>query len=206
MGFMSEETVFDTEHFTALGERARGLSHFDKKDLPLVVRGLLMHASVTTVDGLFEDCRVLDDDDATAADLRDDLQVIPDLPTRFIDRYNGLFAKKFTAAAIEITGQFMGQWAGPATVAQELALRCVLNQAQFAGELFHQVELDAGWWGDATRVLLDDLDHEFLYDFLYDATRRSPALLVGLDATPLGFEDWFLPFTDERTVSPYTLI
>jgi hypothetical protein len=91
-----------------------------------------------------------------------------------------------------------------ACVAQELALRMILNGAEFQLELA-EVKLSDGWRSEIEDALFEDLDHEMLFDASLDGIEDDSESLAELRSAPLAFADWFTPFTPERHLPPYLL-
>jgi hypothetical protein len=208
-----ERSVYDSaERFTAWG--LEDLTAWDLDDLSPPERaaalrraralaGCLILASVITVDELFQDVDGLrqerDGDPAAIAGT----WILSGLPARFADRYSALFAQKFLVALADVTVRFTGEWKPLACVAQELALRVILNQVEVIAETA-DVALDDGWRGHLEDLLFDDLDHELLYDMAFDGieddvSRQPPGM------APMRFEDWFAPFNPECALPPYAL-
>lgn len=167
-----------------------------------LLAGCLWHASVVLIDGLFDDVeqmRSQQDSDWAAA--VDDTEVLATLPVRFRPHYSPVFTQKFLVAAVAVTERLAKGWAPLACVAEELAVRCLLNQVEVIAETF-EVALRPDWRSELEEYLFEDLDHEFLFDqaldgFEDDATFGPPGM------APMDFASWFVPFNDERRLPPY---
>lgn len=167
-----------------------------------LLAGCLWHASVVLIDGLFDDVeqmRSRRDSDWVAA--VDGTVVLATLPVRFRPHYSPVFTQKFLVAAVAVTERLAKGWAPPACVAEELAVRCLLNQVEVIAGTF-EVALRPDWRSELEEYLFEDLDHEFLFDqaldgFEDDATFGPPGM------APMDFASWFVPFNDERRLPPY---
>ncbi|MFB7893066.1 hypothetical protein ACFC1I_12765 [Microbacterium sp. NPDC056044] len=164
-----------------------------------LIRGLLWHASVTVVDRLFEDLRELARPDAGAGAWHD-TWVLSQLPPMFGHRYGVLFAQKFLVAAVEVTARLAGGWSTLPTVAHELALRIILNEAESVQEEI-AFSLRSDWRAQLEEVLFRDLDHELLYEPDMDGIGEYAAAQLGM--TPMDFASWFVPFANAEQPAPY---
>jgi hypothetical protein len=170
--------------------------------------GCLMYAAVLLIDELIDDVVSLrdentEDDERDAAAWMADTWVLSQLPARFAARYTPLFAQRMLVAAVDMTGRLTSGWEPLASVAQELALRVLLNLVDVVADSA-EVTLDDGWRGHLEDLLFEDLDHELLYNPAYDGIEDDPrSQPPGM--APMRFEDWFEPFNDERTMPPYAL-
>ncbi len=179
------------------GERRRSLRQAK------LVAGLLWHASVVMMDELFSDIELLRSRGTpTAADM-DETFVISGLPPRFAHRYTALFAQRFLTVAVDLTTRIAGRWQPPSCVAQELALRCLLNEAQLLAEEAG-LELDEDWRATVEEFLLEDTDAELLYSEALDGF-EDYLDSIGTGVASMKFENWFEPFNNARHVPPYAL-
>lgn len=161
-----------------------------------LIEGALWHASIILVDELFQDLLAMDaaDSDWDAGDSA----AFSGLPDRYMDRYRSGFARRFIASAIVVTSRVAAIWFPPATVAEEIALRLLLDRVEMMNEL-HDLNLDSGWRGALEDLLFEDVDHEYLYD--ESAPLEAEFLPAG--AAPLTFDAWFTPFRSPPHSAPY---
>ncbi|MCK6081812.1 hypothetical protein KZX37_14445 [Microbacterium sp. EYE_5] len=162
-----------------------------------VIKGLVWNASVVVVDCLFEDVRHLADrpDDRSAWR---DTHVISQLPSQYATHYDRAFAQKFLAATIEVTSRLSASPVYPPTVAHELALKIVLDEAQRGADRLAGA-LPQGWREHLDTVLFQDLDVESLFAEQDARTKQDAA-----NATPpLDFASWFIPYAHAPAPAPY---
>lgn len=100
-----------------------------------------------------------------------------------------------------MTRRMTAGWEPLANVAQELAVRILLNKVETTAELAG-VELPEHWRATLEEHLFEDLDHEYLYDPAYDGF-EDEADFGPPGMAPMRFEDWFVPFNDERHLPLY---
>jgi hypothetical protein len=145
--------------------------------------GALVHSIGPMLDTLFDDAELLRSA-ATTAD-RCDPVVLDGLPPRFADRYDSCFARRFLVAAVSVTGRLTRPgWEPPACVAEELALRLLIDWAEASLEEFHLVgarERQAAYRGFAA-LALGDAGHGPLFE---------------------GVARWFEPLGEHRPVHAY---
>ncbi len=158
-----------------------------------LVKGLLWRASISLVDLMFDDLATL-----TASPKSDDVYVLSMLPRRFMQDYDTGFARMFLVAIVDVTTRVADTWTALPTVAHELALRLLLNEAdrirQDAG-----IELPGDWRSELEQVLFEDLDHEFLYD-----GRGIEQIIGGIAGMmPMDIGSWFAPFSPDSRPAPY---
>lgn len=167
-----------------------------------LIGGVLWEASVTLIDQLFDDVamlRVSTSDDW--AELIDETAILHRLPRRFWHLLSPGFAARFVAAAIDLTGRVSKGWTPLTCVAQELALKCLLDEMEVHTDTF-EVPLPTDWRDDVEQFLFEDLDHEFLYAAAYDGFEHDPTFgPPGM--APMGFNDWFTPFGRDRRSAPF---
>jgi hypothetical protein len=64
--------------------------------------------------------------------------------------------------------------------------------------------LPPDWQADLLELLLEDLDHEYLYDPALDGFEDDPTLgPPGM--VPMRVQDWFTPFPGHQPLPPYLL-
>lgn len=161
------------------------------------VAGAISRSYEILVDELFEDIRTLADTPGSVARTRR----ISDLPPLYRTQYGALFAQQFLAVTIELGSDMARGFQSPSCVAQELALRLVLDGVEMLSDMYPSLEIPGGWRGRVEDSLFEDLDHELLYDPSRDGISDDPAF-AHLGIADLDFSAWFTPFTD-RTVNPY---
>jgi hypothetical protein len=169
--------------------------------------GAVFQASVVVLDHLFMDLQTLasEHQGATVADVEDAaFFVLHDLPSRYAHRYDALFVQEFIVATVDVTRRFTSGWEPLSCVAQELALRMILNGAEFQLELA-EVKLSDGWRSTVEDALFEDLDHEMLFDASLDGIEDDSEQLAELRSAPLAFADWFRAFNTDRRLPPYLL-
>lgn len=169
--------------------------------------GAIFQASVVVLDHLFMDLQTLSSEHqgATVADVEDaSFFVLHDLPVRYAHRYDALFVQEFIVATVDVTRRFTSGWEPLACVAQELAMRMILNGAEFQLELA-EVKLSDGWRSVIEDALFEDLDHEMLFDASLDGIEDDSEQLAELRSAPLAFADWFRVFNADRQLPPYLL-
>ncbi|MER6215512.1 hypothetical protein ACWC5F_20930 [Streptomyces sp. NPDC001272] len=87
-------------------------------------------------------------------------------------------------------------------IAEELALRLLLRQANTSLELFGLLEMGvSAALATFADSVYEDMDHEWLYDDSMDGIDES---VVGstLGVAPMSFDAWFTPFNEGRYVHP----
>jgi hypothetical protein len=171
------------------------------------VAGALFQASVIVLDDLFEDLDTLRQErfGSTVAEADEDtFLVLDELPARYAHRYDTLFAQQLIVATVDVTRRFTAGWEPLGCVAEELALRLILNGAEIQLELA-EVDLEDDWRAVVEAALFEDPDHEMLFDASLDGIEDDAEFLAALGAAPMGFTDWFKPFKSERHLPPYLL-
>ncbi|MFI1253189.1 hypothetical protein ACH4U6_05175 [Streptomyces netropsis] len=165
--------------------------------------GALIYATDVMVDELFEDVHTLDQEDTNVGECDGPLWHLEDLPERYVLQYDTRFARRFLVTVIAMTTRFTdGSFSQLSCVAEELALRLLLNQTTANLELF-------GLLDDGVSTALDvfannvyeDMDHEWLYDGSMDGIDEG-AVGSALGFAPMAFGAWFTPFNQGRHVHP----
>ncbi|WEV26357.1 hypothetical protein OYE22_15000 [Streptomyces sp. 71268] len=166
--------------------------------------GALVYGTDLLLDELFQDVCALDEDGGSVADCDEPMWLLDELPRRYALRYDARFARRFLVTAIALTTRFtQGTFERPSCVAEELALRLLLREAEIALDLFglldDGVSLALECFADS---VYEDMNHEWLYDDSMDGIDESP---VGayLGVAPMGISRWFTPFAPGRYVHPY---
>jgi hypothetical protein len=173
------------------------------------LRGAIHWAYEFLIDQLFDDVSALrttpDAVDGTGQldgtlHIDDTLQLSA-LPPLYRAHYTPLFAQRFLTVALDLGTAFARSFTSPSCVAQELALKLLLNGVEVLQDMLPALDLPGGWREDVEESLFADLDHEFLYDPALDGFTDDPAL-ASLRIVNLEVSSWFTPFPDQR-VNPY---
>ena len=145
---------------------------FPDPDLPLAaIRGSLIVAANWVADELLNDA----DELAHGGTIEDTSQLI-DLPPQFEPHYTPGFARQFLVAFLDLSARLTAaQWTAPSCVAQELGVRLLLNQATGVADLAG-LALPPDWPDTLAELLLEDIDHEYLYDPALDGFEDDPHL------------------------------
>lgn len=162
-----------------------------------VLKGLIWNASVVIVDCLFDDVVHLATHTGDRSAWRD-THVISLLPSQYATHYDRAFAQRFLAATIEVTSRLTASPVYPPTVAHELALKVVLDEAARGAERLAG-DLPERWREHLDTVLFQDLDVESLFVEQDAHTKREAALAV----PPLDFASWFIPYAHAPEPAPY---
>jgi hypothetical protein len=171
------------------------------------VAGALFGACVVVIDHLFMDLNTLMQrgNEATVASTGEEAFFVLDgLPPRYAHRYGDLFVQQLIVATVDVTRRFTAGWEPLACVAQELALRMILDQAQVQLELA-AVDVSEDWRGVVEDALFEDSDHEMLFDPALDGIEDDTDSMNRVRAAPMAFADWFKPFNSERHLPPYVV-
>ncbi len=185
------DELFDGDAEAEAGERAGRMRQ------RTVLKGLIWNASVVLVDCLFDDIIHLAAHADDPAAWRD-THVISQLPPQYAPRYDRAFAQKFLAATIEVTSRLTASPVYPPTVAHELALRLVLDEAERGAERLDGA-LPEAWREHLDAVLFQDLEMEALF-VEHDARAKADAASA---VPPLDFDSWFIPYAHAPAPAPY---
>lgn len=159
-----------------------------------LLAGLLWNSSSILIDQLFRDLGTLSKlDAATPPDIAG-TSVLSSLPPQFAGSYDAKFTQKFIVVAADLTASLVRGWTAPGCLAAELAVRCLLDQAEVTEDIY-ELDLPEEWRAQVEEVLLEDADSEALFSDSLDVLEH--------DADRLGFEHWFKPFAPGDTVPPY---
>jgi len=159
-----------------------------------LLAGLLWNSASILIDQLFRDLGTLSALDAvTPADIAG-TSVLSSLPPQFAAGYDAKFTQKFIVVAADVTACLVRGWTAPGCLAAELAVRCLLDQAEITEDIY-ELDLPEDWRADVEEVLLEDADSDALYSDNLDVLED--------DAASLDFEQWFKPFSPGDTVPPY---
>lgn len=158
-----------------------------------LLAGLLWNSSSILLDQLFRDLATLSClDEVTASDVAG-TSVLSSLPPQFAAGYDAKFTQKFIVVAADVTASLVRGWTAPGSLAAELAVRCLLDQAEITEDIY-ELDLPDGWRTQVEELLLEDADSGTLFS-------DTPG--PGGDAGGLGFERWFIPLAPGDTVPPY---
>lgn len=167
-----------------------------------LLAGVIWHASVILIDELFQDIDTLRDNERVTQEDIDETWVLSGLPPQYAEKYNGLFAQPFLVVAADMTTKLAAGWTSPSCVAQELAVRCLLDQIEVTTDTY-ELDLDPDWRGMLTDRILEDTDSDMLYEPRLDGFQHDEGLNQQLRLAPMALEHWFEPFNDQRHVTPY---
>ena len=220
---ITEELLADADKLTGLGLELLGLDphpddmsaeqrlQFDPEDLAemaavppeerqktlrqtRLLAGLLWNSSSILIDQLFRDLGTLSQlETVTAADVAG-TSVLSCLPPQFAADYDAKFTQKFIVVASDVTASLVRGWTAPGSLAAELAVRCLLDQAEITEDIY-ELDLAEDWREAVEEVLLEHADSEALYADNLDVLED--------DADRLGCEHWFRPVSAGDTVPPY---
>jgi hypothetical protein len=223
---ITEELLADADKLTGLGLELLGLDphpddmtaeqrlQFDPEDLEemaavtpedrskavrqtRLLAGLLWNSSSILIDQLFRDLGTLSQlGEVKPADIAG-TSVLSCLPPQFAACYDATFTRKFIVVAADVTASLVRGWTAPGSLAAELAVRCLLDQAVITEDIY-ELDLPEDWRASVEEVLLEDAASDALYT-------EDPDDGGGTDAAAaqLGFERWFRPFAPGDTVPPY---
>ncbi|MCO4238548.1 hypothetical protein NG702_14180 [Pseudarthrobacter sp. MDT3-28] len=162
----------------------------------LLLAGLLWNSSGLLVDQLFRDLGTMTALDAiTSSDVAGSA-VLSSLPPQFATSYDATFTRKFIVVASDVTASLVRGWTAPGCLAAELAVRCLLDQAEITEDIY-ELDLPKDWRAQVEEVLLEEAESPALYS-------DSPDI-PEIDAGKQRIEGWFTPFTSGSTVPPYAL-
>lgn len=187
----------DLEWMDSITPERRDRSRFQAK----LLAGALWEASVILIDQLFEDLaglRKLHSID------REDIAntfVLSWLPRRQAHRYDIGFVQRFVVIAADLTGALARSWSRPSCVAQELALRCLLDQVEVLEDSY-DLDLADDWRAAFEEQMFEDMDSELLYQNAMDGFENDTELNMQLGFAPMNLQDWFEPFND-ASVPPF---
>lgn len=159
-----------------------------------LLAGLLWNSSSILIDQLFRDLGTLSQlETVTPSDIAG-TSVLSSLPPQFASSYDSKFTQKLIVVAADVTASLVRGWTAPGCLAAELAVRCLLDQAEITEDIY-ELDLLEDWRAQVEEVLLEDADSEALYSDSLDVLED--------DADRLGFEYWFKPYNAWDTVPPY---
>ncbi|WJH26703.1 hypothetical protein [Pseudarthrobacter defluvii] len=187
----------DIEWMDSITPKVRDRSLFQAR----LLAGALWEASVVLIDQLFEDLaglrklHLIDREDIA------NTFVLSGLPPRLAHKYDVGFVQRFLVVAADMTGALVRGWDRPSCVAQELALRCLLDQVEVIQDSY-DLDLADDWRGMLEERLFEDMDSELLYQNAMDGFENDVELNMQLGFAPMNVQDWFEPFND-ASVPPF---
>jgi hypothetical protein len=163
-----------------------------------LLAGLLWNSAGVLLEQLFRDLETLGGLDAvTPADIVGS-SVLSSLPPQFAASYDTKFTQKFIVVASDVAASLGRGWAAPGCIAAELAVRCLLDQAEITEDIY-ELDLPEDWRAQVEEVLLEDADSLALYA---EQAPDGPGVPTD-DAADLGFEQWFKPLAPGDAVPAY---
>ncbi|MHA7300627.1 hypothetical protein [Pseudarthrobacter sp. MDT1-22] len=162
----------------------------------LLLAGLLWNSSGLLVDQLFRDLGTMTALDAVTSSDVAGSAVLSSLPPQFATSYDATFTRKFLVVASDVTASLVRGWTAPGCLAAELAVHCLLDQAEITEDIY-ELDLPKDWRAQVEEVLLEEAESPALYS-------DSPDI-PEIDAGKQRIEGWFTPFTSGSTVPPYAL-
>jgi hypothetical protein len=160
----------------------------------LLLAGLLWNSAGVLLDQLFRDLGTLSVLDTVGPSDIAGTSVLSSLPPRFASSYDAAFTRKFIVVASDVAASLGRGWTTPGCLAAELAVRCLLDQAEITEDIY-ELDLPADWRARVEEVLLEDADSQALYS---EGPDEFPD-----DDGELGFELWFRPLSPGDVVPPY---
>ena len=117
------------------------------------------------------------------------------LPPQLAASYDPKFTRKFIVVAADITACLVRGWTAPGRCAAELAVRCLLDQAEITEDIY-ELDLPEDWRAQVEEVLLEDADSEALFS---DGPRRPRGRRRPAGVSSTGSK----PYDAWGTVPPY---
>ncbi|WP_449373158.1 hypothetical protein [Arthrobacter psychrolactophilus] len=147
------------------------------------LRGALHWAYEYVIDQLFDDVQTL----RTSADSLEETLQLCALPPADRSHFDALFAQRFLVVALDLGNSLVSGFSSPSCLAQELALKLLLDSVESLEVMLPDLELPQDWRALASENLFTSLDHELLY-------------LSNDGAADIS--DWFTPYLN-KTLNPY---
>jgi len=187
----------DVEWMESITRERRDRSLFQAK----LLAGALWEASVILIDQLFEDLASLRKLHSIDREDIANTFVLSWLPRRLAQKYDIGFVQGFLVIAADLTGALARGWSRPSCVAQELALRCLLDQVEVIQDSY-DLDLADDWRGSLEEQMFEDMDSDLLYQSAMDGFENDVELNRQLGFAPMNVWDWFEPFND-ASVPPF---
>jgi hypothetical protein len=160
-----------------------------------LLAGLIQQACQNVTGFALEDVITMN---AGTGDL-DDTLLLRWLPEAYRAGYTGEFARKFLIAVIDLGTSMVSGFTHPGSVAEELALRFVLDQVSILDDV-QGAGLPEHWRASVEDALFEDMDHEMLYQNWGGDVMA--AVDDNLGTVNLNFDSWFDSFAN-HSVNPY---
>lgn len=163
-----------------------------------LLAGLLWNSSGVLLDQLFRDLESLRGLNAVAPSDITGSSVLSSLPPQFATSYDSKFTQKFIVVASDVAASLGRGWTAPGCLAAELAVRCLLDQAEITEDIY-ELDLPEDWRAQVEEVLLEDADSQALY------TEPDPngSGIPSEGRADLHFEQWFKPLAPGDVVPAY---
>lgn len=116
------------------------------------------------------------------------------LPEIYSERYTLEFARKFLGALEEVADALRTEWRGQQSIAHELALQLIIDEAAGESEDY-EVSIPAESWEALIEQMLGDSDYEMLYDGILPAEEARQYLGM----RDYAFERWFDLYPQDAT-------
>ena len=167
-----------------------------------LLAGALVVAATLTIDLLFEDIKELGK--RTVVDSGGLFLVLGELPERFANQYDGLFARRFLVALVTITGRLTAEhWSPPASIAEALALQVVIEQARCLlvdHEVVNQKQA-RDLYAEFEDAAFDDTDHQLIYGARTATDDGAIEFTIGVPV-----DSWFQQNSNAAaSVHPFTI-
>ncbi|MCU1436026.1 MAG: hypothetical protein JWR71_2751 [Pseudarthrobacter sp.] len=192
-----QRLLFDPEDLAEMaavpaGERQKAVTQ------TRLLAGLLWNSSGVLLDQLFRDLETLRGlDTVTPSDIAGS-SVLSSLPPQFAASYDTTFTQKFVVVASDVAASLGRGWTAPGCLAAELAVRCLLDQAEITEDIY-ELELPEDWRAQVEEILLEDADSQALYTEPHPDGPDVPSE----DRGDLHFEQWFKPLAPGDVVPAY---
>lgn len=165
-----------------------------------IIAGVLWHASVTLIGGLFDDLESLRGGRKTVKDMGGKSNALYGLPEIYDDRYDREFTESFLALCHDLSMMLVTGWRKPSCPAQDLAVSCLQDHAE-AHVKDTPIEAALPWyWPDIlTEMMPEGGDVTILAGMTQEEFDREQ--FPG--DSPVRFENWFKPYGPEDRLPPY---
>lgn len=167
-----------------------------------MLAGTLWQASARLVEHLFEDIATVRHQEIVTVGSIDDTWVLSALPRQFATHYDARFAQRFLVVTVDMTASLIRGWEAPSCLAQELAVRSLLNEAEETAAVYN-LDLPQDWRRQLEDLLLEDTETELLYRNVIDGVEENGELKSRLGLALMRVDSWFEPFNVTRHVPPY---
>lgn len=104
-------------------------------------------------------------------------------PPKHADKYPVRFAQQFLVNAADMTGALIRGWTHPSCVAQELAIRCLLDQVEVIRDLY-ELDLADDWRGRVEERMPEDTGSDMLYQNAMDGFEGDVEINMQLGLAP----------------------